>query len=115
LNDQRGRGFRSEAVHGLQLHHPVTSVRMMRQPPAAVPTAIAQRETDHPRRQDECWRFQKIKPTRQVIEAACLCAGKKRERDNTHRFLGVICAVACAIQAALKICSLQKATAQSAA
>ncbi len=29
-----------------------------------------------------------------MIEATCLCAGKKRERDNPHRFLGVVCSVA---------------------
>ena len=71
------------------------SVRMMRQPPAAVPAAMvtAHRVITHVG-QYERWRLQKIEPARQMIEAARFCPGKKRQRDDAHRFLRVICAVA---------------------
>ena len=94
LNDQRGGGFCCESVQRLQFHHP------MAKGPNDAPTTRGRSysrrhgaETDHPHGQERKLAFQEIKPARQMIEAARLRAGKKRERDNAHCFLGVICAV----------------------
>src|SRR5947209_19698114 len=50
-------------------------------------------KTDYPFGQYENRRLQKIQPARQMIEAACFCAGEQRERNDAHCFLRVICSV----------------------
>ena len=64
---------------------------MIRQPPAAVPAAIARRKNFHPERDSaKCRRFQKREPGRKVIKMPRFRAGKKGEGDNAHGFLGVV-------------------------
>ena len=94
LNDERGACLRCKSVHRLQFHHAVA------ERPNDAPTTRRRSHCHgrgakdrHPYRQRENRRLEKIKPARQMIEAACFRAGKKRERDNAHCFLGVICSV----------------------
>ena len=95
LNDNRRGGFRGEAVHGLQFHHFVS--QSANDSPAA-----GRRSRCHRRRakdDDPAWNFElrgmkKIKHRRQTAESTCTRSGEESERDDAHRFLGVIRAMA---------------------
>ena len=98
MDDERRRRFSGEAVNRLQFHHLVS--HGADDAPAASGRAGRHRQSagDHdPIRHVRLVRhLEKRKPARKIAKIARIGPGKKCERDDAHRFLRIVGAVAVA-------------------
>ena len=91
LNNKRGGCFRGETMHRLQFHHVMPESANDTPPARSRASCHGKRAQNYdPFRDDKLRRAKKTEHWRQSVEGTARRRGKKRERDNTHRFLRVV-------------------------
>ena len=95
LNNHSGGRLGRESVHGLQFHHAVAEGANDSPAARRGPGCHRRRaEDDDPLWDGKLRGVQKVEERWQIFECAALRAGKKRQSNDTHRFLGVVRPVA---------------------